>query len=279
MRIANPGGVSRAALGRILTRVLVNVSANALAAILMTLPLRQARPRRAMAALGKTITLLAVCIGISVAFGEEKTSSIGLVSLHIPEQPLIDALHLYSRQTGVQVMFETASALGYRSKAVEGELSPEAALRTLLADTDLKIRYSRSSAVTLAPASVPDPDEPPGALLPSADMALDTLHVSGGAADAADHSRLGDYIGAVQSDIQKALKSISRNRRGDYRVAVKLWVASSSRIIERAELDGSTGDRDRDSTIADALRGMTLSQQSPPNMPRPIRFMISIHAL
>jgi hypothetical protein len=165
MRIANPGGVSRAALGQVLTRVLVNVSASALAIILTTLPLRQARPRRAMAALGKTITLLAVCIGISVAFGEEKTSSIGLVSLHIPEQPLIDALHLYSRQTGVQVMFETASALGHRSQAVEGELTPEAALRTLLADTDLKIRYSRSSAVTLAPASVPDPDEPPGALL------------------------------------------------------------------------------------------------------------------
>jgi hypothetical protein len=224
------------------------------------------------------MTILAVCFGISVAFGEDRTSSIGLLSFHIPPQPLIDALQLYSRQTGVQVMFETASAAGYRSRSVEGEFTPEAALLALLADTDLRIRYSRSSAVTLAPASAPDPDEPPSQALPSADMALETLHVSA-AAETADRSRLGEYLGIVQSDIQKALKKLGRNRHGEYRVAVKLWVTSSSRVVERAEIDSSTGDRDRDSTIADALRGMTLSQQSPPNTPRPIRFMISIHAL
>jgi hypothetical protein len=245
---------------------------------LMPMPRRPARRRPAIAALGKMITVLAVCIGMSVAFGEEKTSSIGLVSFHIPAQPLIDALHVYSKQTGVQVMFETASAAGYRSEPVEGEFTPEVALRTLLADTELRIRYSRSNAVTLAPASAPNPDEPPGQPLLSADMALETLHVNG-AADAVDRGRLGEYLGVVQSDIQKALKRVSRNGRGEYRVAVKLWVASSSRNVERAELDGSTGDRDRDSTIAEALRGMTLSQQSPPNTPRPIRFMISIHAL
>ena len=256
----NPGGMSSISLGQALPRS------------------PHAWPRRVILSLGKTIAILAVCIGISVAFGEDKTSSIGLVSFHIPSQPLIDALHLYSKQTGVQVMFETASAAGYRSRPVEGEFTPEAALLALLADTDLRIRYSRSSAVTLAPVSAPNPDEPPGQALPSADMALETLHVSG-AAEAADRSRLGEYLGIVQSDIQKALKKLGRNRRGEYRVAVNLWVTSSSRVVERAEIDGSTGDRDRDSTIADALRGMTLSQQSPPNTPRPIRFMISIHAL
>jgi hypothetical protein len=252
---------------------------------LLRIPFRQALPRslhawphHAIARFGKTLAVLAACVGISVAFGEDKTSSIGLVSFHIPPQPLIDALHLYSKQTGVQVMFETTSAAGFRSRPVEGEFTPEAALLALLADTDLRIRYSRSSAVTLAPASAPDPDEPPGRALPSADMALETLHVSG-AAEAADRSHLGEYLGVVQSDIQKALKKLGRNHRGEYRVAVKLWVTSSSRSVERAEIDGSTGDRDRDSTIAEALRGMTLSQQSPPNMPRPIRFMISIHAL
>ena len=60
----------------------------------------------------------------------------------------------------------------------------------------------------------------------------------------------------MQSDIQRALKAVSRSGRSDYRVAVKLWVTSSSRNVERAELDGSTGDRDRDSTIAAALRSM-----------------------
>ncbi len=70
-----------------------------------------------------------------------------------------------------------------------------------------------------------------------------------------------------------------RTRRGEYRVAVELWVTPSSQVIDRAELDGSTGDFDRDSSIAESLRGLVLSQQAPPNMPLPIRFMISIHAL
>jgi hypothetical protein len=233
--------------------------------------------RRPVPALSRIAAVLAVSIGVAMASGEEPQTAERPVRFHISAQPLIDALQAYSQQSGVQVMFETASAAGYKSLPVDGEFMPEAALRMLLADTDLKIRYSRSSAVTLAPASAPNPDDPPLRPLPPADMVLETLHVSGG--EAVDQHRLGDYIGTLQSDIQKALKRVGQTRRGDYRFAVKLWVTSSTRIVERAELDGSTGDQDRDSTIGDALRGMTPSQQAPPNTPRPIRFMVSIHTL
>lgn len=226
----------------------------------------------------RMVALLVASIGVGVASGETLSPVTGSVNFHIPPQPLIDALQAYSQQSGVQVMFETASAAGLKSLAVDGEFPPEAALRLLLADTDLRIRYSRSRAVTLAPASAPDPDAPPVLPLASTDMALETLHVTGNP-DAADHNRLGEYIGTVQSDIQKALKRIGRDRKGEYRFAVKLWVSPSSRNVEKAELDGSTGDRDRDSTISEALRGMTLSQQAPANSPRPIRFMVSIHTL
>jgi hypothetical protein len=236
------------------------------------------RCRRRLFTLSRVAAFLVLSIGLAVASGEERPAPIGPHTFHIPPLPLIDALQIYSRQTGVQVMFETASAAGYQSEPVDGDFTPEAALRKLLADTDLKIRYSRSSAVTLAPASAPNPDDPPGNLLASVDMVLEPLHVSA-ARDPVDHDRLGEYIVALQSDIQRSLNKVSRTRRGEYRVAVKVWVTSSSRTIERAELDGSTGDQDRDSTIAEALRGMTLTQQAPPNTPRPIRFMISIHAL
>ncbi|WP_225704709.1 STN domain-containing protein [Bradyrhizobium cenepequi] len=198
------------------------------------------------------------------------------MTFNIPAQPLIDALQAYSQQAGVQVMFETTSAADLRSQSVNGEYTPQAALLMLLADTDLRVRYSRTNAVTLAPASAPDPDEPPIHPPGSADITLGTLRVRG-TSDASDRN-LGEYIGLVQSDIQKALKG-GRNRRGEYRVGVKLWVTPSSRTVDRAELDGSTGDVDRDSSITEALRGLVLSQQAPPNMPLPIRFMISIHAL
>jgi hypothetical protein len=236
------------------------------------------RSRRPLLALSRTAALLVLSIGLAFASGQERPAAIGPHAFHIPALPLIDALQIYSQQAGVQVMFETASAAGYQSEPVDGDFTPEAALRKLLADTDLRIRYSRSSAVTLAPASAPNPDDPPGHPLASADLVLETLHVSG-AREAADRDRLGEYIVALQSDIQRSLRNLSRTRRGEYRVAVKVWVTSSARTIERAELDGSTGDPDRDSTIAEALRGMTLTQQAPPNTPQPIRFMISIHAL
>jgi hypothetical protein len=238
--------------------------------------LRGAR-QRPVPVLSRIAAVLIVSTCVAIASGEEPQPAGVPLKFHISAQPLIDALQAYSQQSGVQVMFETASAAGYKSLPVDGEFTPEIALRLLLAGTDLRIRYSRSSAVTLAPASEPSPDDPPLRPLPSADMALETLHVSGG--DTIDRNRLGEYIGTLQSDIQKALKKIGWSKRGDYRMALKLWVTPQSRVVEKAELDGSTGDQDRDSTIADALRGMKLSQQAPPNTPRPIRFMVSIHAL
>ncbi len=221
--------------------------------------------------------LVGTIVSAAVAFGDEPAGNFAPVKFDIPAQSLIDALQAYSRQTGVQVMFETASAAGYRSASVEGELMPEVALRKLLADTDLRIRYSRTSAVTLAPASAPNPDEPPARPLAAADLALDTLRVSG-TPEPSDRGRLGEYIGVVQADIQSALKKVAKTRRGDYRVAVRLWI-DPSRTIQRAELDGSTGDRDRDSSIASALQGLVLSQQAPANTPQPLRFMIAIRAL
>jgi hypothetical protein len=226
--------------------------------------------------LGRLALLLAITIGIAAASGEERASSIGLVRFHIPSQPLIDALQAYGRQAGVQVMFETAAAAGLRSGPVEGEFTPEIALRMLLAETDLKIRYSRATAVTLAPASASNPDAPPALPLPAPDITLETLRI-GASTETADRGRLGDYLGTVQADIRKAVQQISRTHQGEYRIAVRLWI--NVRTVERAELDGSTGDHDRDNRIADVLRGLTLSQQAPPNTPRPMRFMISMRAL
>lgn len=237
-----------------------------------------ARPRRQVVGVSRILGVLALTVGVALAAEKVHSPQVGQFAFDIPAQPLVDALQSFSRQSGIQVMFETASAAGYTSFAVEGEFTPDAALRLLLTGTDLKIRYSRSSAVTLAPASAPDPDAPPMRPLASADIALDTLHVGGGG-EAVDGKRLGEYIGTVQADIQKALNDAARNRRGEYRATVKLWVSPSSRIVDKVELHGSTGDRDRDSTIVEVLRGMTLSQQAPPNTPRPIRFMISVHAL
>jgi hypothetical protein len=226
--------------------------------------------------LRRLTVIVALLIGAAAAFGENAVKPAGPVRFDIPAEPLIAALQAYSLQSGVQVMFETASAAGYQSAPIEGDFAPEVALRALLANTDLRIRYSRPTAITLAPASAPNPDDPPAHALAPADMTLDTLRVN--STPDADLHRFDDYIGAVQADIEKALKKVTQTRHGDYRVAVKLWV-DPSRMIQRAELQGTTGDHGRDGAIVNALRGLVLSRAAPANTPQPMLFMLSISAL
>lgn len=227
----------------------------------------------------RLLVVSCLLIGAAMAAGAERNGEISTPKpFQIPAQPLIEALQAYSQQSGVQVMFETASAAGYKSVAVQGEFMPAAALRLLLSDTALRIRYSRTTAITLAPASAPDPDAPPAMPLASADFTLDTLHVSG-PGDNTNRNELGEFIGTVQADIQNALKRFGRNRSGDFRIGVRLWIVPSSRTVEKAELDGSTGDFNRDSRIAEVLRGLTLSQRAPASARSPIHFMVTIQTL
>ncbi len=221
--------------------------------------------------------IAATAIGAVVALGEDVSAPFTPTRFNIRAQSLVDALQSYSMQTGIQVMFETASAAGYRSVKVEGEFTPEAALRLLLANTDLRIRYTRTSAVTLAPASAPNPDEPPARPIANADLSLDTLKVTG-ASEGQDRALAARYIDSVQADIQNALKRVAQTRKGHYRVAVRLWI-NTARTVQRIELEGSTGDADRDRLITSILEGLVLSQQAPANTPQPMRFMIGILAL
>lgn len=227
--------------------------------------------------LGLTIVAAIGLAFAAAAIADDASKPLGPLKFDIPAQPLVEALQAYSVTTGAQVMFETSSASGFRSLPVQGEFTAEAALQMLLADTDLRVRYTRANAITVAPLSAPDADQPPPHALAPADMALGTLNVSGGA-ESGDRSRMGEYIGVVQADIQKALKKAGKARGGDYRAEVKLWVGPS-RIVQRAELSRSNGDKDRDALIASALQGLVLSQAAPTNTPQPIRFMIAIRVL
>jgi hypothetical protein len=230
------------------------------------------------ASLGLIAVLAVGLVWAAGAVADDSSKSLGTLKFDIPAQPLVEALQAYSVATGTQVMFETNSAQGFRSAPVQGEFTVQAALQMMLADTDLKVRYTRANAITVAPMSAPDIDEPPARALASAaaDIALGTLNVSGDT-DNADRNRLGEYIGVVQADIQKALKK-HKATSGEYRAEVRLWI-DQSRTIQRAELSRSNGDRDRDASVASALQGLILSQAAPANMPQPIRFMIAIRAL
>jgi Secretin and TonB N terminus short domain/TonB C terminal len=211
--------------------------------------------------------------GICAAGAEERqaANAIEPIEFHIPAQPLAHALQAYGERTGVQVLYESNSAGGRRSVAVDGNFTPAAALDLLLRGTGLRVRYARPDAITLALPSA-DRDRPPPTPLPTPDLFLGTLRVRA-TSDGDDTASLVNYSESVQNDILKALQKNAKTRAGNYRAVLDLWI-DPSRAVQRTELFRSTGDRDRDAAVVAALRGVTLSRPAPSNAPQPIRVVI-----
>lgn len=191
------------------------------------------------------ISTVLVIAGICTAAAQQRqtaSASTPLVEFHIPAQPLATALQAYGEQTGVQVLYESNSAAGRKSASVEGNFAPEDALNQLLTGTDLKVRYVRTDAITLALRAAPS-DRPPPTPLASADLSLGTLQVRA-TSEADDTGALRDYSESLQADIQKALQKIVGAHGGSYRLVLDLWI-DPSRTIQRTQLFRSTGGQHR----------------------------------
>ena len=233
---------------------------------------------------GRKLLLLAyatlVIAGIYAAAAEEGQVARPnpTMAFSIPSQSLAAALQAYGQRTGVQVLYESNSAVGRTSVAVEGNFAPDAALNLLLAGTDLGVRYIRPDVITLAPphaeSFAPAPSTGP---LGGADLSLGTLRVRG-SRDSDETARLNEYSERMQLDIQNALRKNAKTRDGSYRAVLDLWI-DPARTIERAELFRSTGDRERDIAIATTLRGVTISRPAPANAPQPVRVSIVVKSL
>lgn len=75
----------------------------------------------------------------------------------IPSQSLKSAMAAFSRQSGLQVLFPYDRVQGMRTQAVSGRMTPDEALRHMLAGTGLRINHAgpRGVALSLASQSAP----------------------------------------------------------------------------------------------------------------------------
>ena len=239
---------------------------------------RQTLPRASW--LGHAGVLMAAlfligAIVTATAAGDDRPAPAPL-TFNIPSQPLATALQAYSTVTGAQLLYESSAATGRVSTALEGTFTRDSALRILLTDTDLVVRYTRANSITLAPASI-DGDEPPAAVFAKTDLTLDTLRVRS-TVERADARQLRAYEGIIQADIQQALKKDSRTRNGSYSAGIKLWI-DGPRTVRRTELFRSSGDLDRDGAIGRLLDGLVISQAPPANTPQPVLVMITVRSM
>src|SRR5271165_4442760 len=89
-----------------------------------------ARPSRAgfFKPAGAVLVASALALVLAARAAEpEPPSATEPITFNIPAQPLSNALHTYSRRVGVQVLYDTRSAAGHQSVAVQGPLTPEEA--------------------------------------------------------------------------------------------------------------------------------------------------------
>jgi protein TonB len=134
------------------------------------------------------------------------------------------------------------------------------------------------------PEQAPDPvasnDPPPG------DLGLDADGTAGGdsfglVGRKGGRDLLGTggsafswYAGLLKGEILDELQRVKSARSGAYAVSVKVWVRADG-SVERIRLAQSTGDRNRDRDIEDALSRIGRVSQSPPaDMPQPVSLRI-----
>src|SRR5437868_9733355 len=67
----------------------------------------------------------------------------------IPAGNLADALNIYARQTGRQILYKADEVKNARTSGVHGKMSADAALRALLLDTGFTVQSDRSGAVAI----------------------------------------------------------------------------------------------------------------------------------
>ncbi|MCK9917701.1 TonB C-terminal domain-containing protein [Microbacteriaceae bacterium K1510] len=222
--------------------------------------------------------LLCAIFLISATMAQEKSAGRSTATaFDIPAQSLATALQVYSEQSGVHVIYESGSSVGRQSSPVKGDYTREDALKTLLGANDLIVRYARADSVILLNPAEAQRDEPPELQHTSADIALETLHVTK-PQNEPDPTALADYIGVIQQDVQQALRKRGKASSGSYRVGLELWV-DPSRTIQKTQVFRSTGDRDRDLAVAEALQGVVIRQPAPAHTPQPVRVMIVVRSL
>jgi outer membrane receptor protein involved in Fe transport len=93
-------------------------------------------------------TIATATLGAAVA-GEAQANTLNAA---IAPMPLNRALEQYAKQTGLQVVYVSATASGVKSSGAAAGLTREAALRALLSGTGLESRFIDSSTVTITKA-------------------------------------------------------------------------------------------------------------------------------
>lgn len=146
---------------------------------------------------------------------------IAALSFNIPAQPLIPALVSFSEATGLQLFFDSALARDLKSPGVSGTVTPEAALRQLLAGSGMTYRFTNATTVTLERAAADgamtlDPVSVEGAQ-PQQGNLTDPARTEGSHSYTAAATTIGKTPTAIK-DIPQSVSVVTREMMDDRNV-------------------------------------------------------------
>jgi hypothetical protein len=181
-----------------------------------------------------------------------------LVLFDIAPQPLGQALDVYARTTGMAALVDQGLLAGRRSASVRGLLTPDQALRVLLAGTKLTSRYASGGAFTLEPMTTTTDYGP-----------------ASNAGVAAFHGDRAIYFADLQDALAQVLCRRPETQPGRYRLGVQLWIGPTG-TIQASHLLDSTGDDKRDAIITELLGSSKLAAP-PATLPQPVTLVLMTH--
>ncbi len=191
-----------------------------------------------------------VAAHLMIVLALSHASPAAATSFDIPAQPLTSAIDAFCAATGTEVYYDGAAAIGRRSSAITGALARDDALRDLLAGTNLVALRARENSYLLV-----HPGDDRARALANAQIARDGQYQR--------------YFAVVQDDVTRILCRNPDTRPSAYRLVMKLWISSSG-LVQRAELDGPTGEQARDRMLLSMLGSTRLAEPPPVQMPQPI---------
>jgi hypothetical protein len=169
------------------------------------------------------------------------------VTFDIPSQSLADALRRYGDLTGREALYDASLADGRVSGALDGQSTPDDALRRLLTGTGLYARFVTETAFVLLP-------------LPADAAPTQTQFTP------------PRYYGLIQDTLLDALCKAGA-RPGSYRMLLVFQIGATGQI-EAPQRIGSTGATEVDQLIDATLRRVRLSEAPPPNFAQPVSILL-----
>lgn len=121
------------------------------------------------AAMSVSLAAVAAAFAVPAAAQQHRT-----VAISVPAGPLEQALLTLGRQAGLRLVFPTPLTNGKTTSGVAGDVTPEAAVATLLAGTGLTYRFTAPGSVTIERPGVAAAYSQGGGAL-----SLDTIEVQG----------------------------------------------------------------------------------------------------